>query len=216
MKTAVKDVMTTSVVTVTPTTGFRVLAALMRDRGITGLPVVDVEGRLVGVVSEADLLLREERPLPAGRDDRSWSRREERAKATSTVASGLMSRYVVTVRPEDSIAEAARLMHRHAVQRLPVVDAAGRLFGIVSRGDLLKVFLRSDDEIRRDVLADLTAGGVPTDLVRVSVGGGVVILEGDLADEPTLRQIEEIAGAVDGVVGVRSSIPRVPSPGAAE
>lgn len=216
MKTAVRDVMTSPVVTVTPTTGFRELAALLRNRGITGLPVVDVEGRLVGVVSEADLLLKEDRPLPARRDDRSWGRREERAKAASTVASGLMSRHVVTVRPEDSIADAARLMHRHGVQRLPVVDPAGGLLGIVSRGDLLKVFLRSDDEIRRDVLADLIAGGVPTDLVRVSVGGGVVILEGDLADKQRLRQIEEIAGAVDGVVGVRSRISRVASPGTAE
>lgn len=216
MKAAVRDVMTSPVVTVTPTTGFRELAALMRDRGITGLPVVDAEGRLVGVVSEADLLLKEERPLADERHYRSWSQREERAKAASTVASGLMSRYVVTVRPEDSIAEAAGLMHRHAVQRLPVVDPAGGLLGIVSRGDLLKVFLRSDDEIRRDVLADLTACGVPTDLVRASVRGGVVILEGDLADEPTLGRIEEIAGAVDGVVGVRSSILRVPGPGTAQ
>lgn len=88
------------------------------------------------------------------------------AKAASTVASGLMSRYAVTVRPEESIAAAARLVHWHAVQRLPVVDAAGRLLGIVSRGDLLKVLLRSDDEIQRDVLADLTATGVTADLAR--------------------------------------------------
>jgi len=215
MKTTVKDLMTSQVVTVTPATGFRELIAIMRDRGITGLPVIDTEGRLVGVVSEADLLLKEQHPLAEERHDRSWSQREERAKAASTVASGLMSRYVVTVRPEESIAEAARLMHRHAVQRLPVVDAAGRLLGIVSRGDLLKVFLRSDDEIRRDVLANLTASGVTADMDRISVNGGVVTLESDLADEPGLRQIEEVAGAVDGVVGVRRDTPRMPSPGMA-
>ena len=215
MKTTVKDLMTSQVVTVTPATGFRELIAIMRDRGITGLPVIDTEGRLVGVVSEADLLLKEQHPLAEERHDRSWSQREERAKAASTVASGLMSRYVVTVRPEESIAEAARLMHRHAVQRLPVVDAAGRLLGIVSRGDLLKVFLRSDDEIRRDVLANLTASGVTADMDRISVNGGVVTLESDLADEPGLRQIEEVAGAVDGVVGVRRDTPRMLSPGMA-
>ena len=205
MRTTVSDVMTSQVVTVTPMTGFRDLAALMRDRGFSGLPVVDAESRLVGVVTEADLLLKEELS-PAGTPSRSWSQREVRAKAVSTVASGLMTRYLVVARPEDSIVEPARLMHRYSVQRLPVVDAAGKLVGIVSRGDLLKVFLRSDDEIRRDVLADLSAAGVPANVVQIAVRGGVVLVEGDLSDEIQTREIEEIAGQVDGVVAVRRRI----------
>src|SRR5262252_2690391 len=189
MKTTVKDLMTSQVVTVTPATGFRELIAIMRDRGITGLPVIDTEGRLVGVVSESDLLLKEQRPLAEERHDRSWSQREERAKAASTVASGLMSRYVVTVRPEESIAGAARLMHRHAVQRLPVVDAAGRLVGIVSRGDLLKPYLRSDESIRREIASDVLGGfmGLPRAAADLAV---------------------RLAEGVEGVVGVHDRLAR--------
>jgi len=172
----VRDVMTTAVVTIGPRTGLKEAAARLRTGGFSALPVVDAEGRVVGVLSEADLL--------AGRH--------------GTVACHLMSRPPVTVRPDARVAEAAVLMHRHGLKRLPVVDGGGRPVGVVSRGDLLRVFLRSDDEVGRDVRDRLRAAGMPG--VRFAVEDGVVTLRG--VTTAGRRAIEAVE-AVDGVVAVR-------------
>jgi CBS-domain-containing membrane protein len=149
----VRDVMTREVVTVDERASFKEVATLIAEHRVSALPVLDGKGRVVGIVSEADLLLKEEFAEKPTKDRLFQSRRqrETRAKAAGDTAAELMTSPAVTVGPDASVAEAARLLHRHGVKRLPVVDPAGPLLGIVSRADLLKVFLHSDADIAREV-----------------------------------------------------------------
>jgi CBS domain-containing protein len=144
----VADVMTASPFTVAESATFHEMATLMRENGVSGLPVLDADGRLAGIVSEADLLLREAPPAEPS-PNRLWpeshERRVDRAKSHGTCAAEVMTRRVITVTPQSSLSAAARLMREHAVRRLPVVDREGTLVGIASRGDLLTVFTRSDE-----------------------------------------------------------------------
>ena len=149
MRRKVKDVMTADVAYVHEQTPYKELVRLLTQRRVNALPVVDVARHVVGIVSEADLLLKQQHPadsfqrfLLEGR-----RRRVERAKATGGTAAELMSRPAITVGPDATVAEAARLLRVHLIKRLPVVDPLRRLVGIVSRSDLLSVFLRPDDEI---------------------------------------------------------------------
>src|SRR5215467_2694331 len=146
----VRDVMTSPATTIGADTRLKAAAALMREGGFSALPVVDPAGRVIGVLSEADLLVKVERPVAPARAPVSHGQRWLQARRTGTLACHLMSQPAVTVGPDASLAEAARLMHRHGLKRLPVVDGTGRLAGIVSRGDVLQVYLRADDEVRRE------------------------------------------------------------------
>jgi CBS domain-containing protein len=151
----VQDVMTTDVATVREGTAYREIVDVLTGRHVTAAPVVDGAGQVLGVVSEADLMYKVElqgqpqrrRILP----DRH--QREARAKAGATLAADLMTAPAVTATPDASLVEAARTMDARGVKRLPVVDDLGRLVGIVTRGDLLKVHLRPDaDEEGRNPL----------------------------------------------------------------
>ncbi|HSO52819.1 MAG TPA: CBS domain-containing protein, partial [Actinomycetes bacterium] len=145
--------MTSDVVTVDKHASFKEIAALITGRRVSALPVLDADGRVVGIVSEADLTLKEEFPEgPAGgRLFQGRRQREDRVKAAGDIAAELMTAPAVTVGPDATVAEAARLLHHHGIKRMPVVDPAGPLLGIVSRADLLKVFLRSDVEISQEI-----------------------------------------------------------------
>ena len=152
MRRKVRDVMTTDVAYAHEGTSYKELVRLLATRGVSAVPVVDDQRHVLGVVSEADLLLKQQHPadefqrfLLEGK-----RRRLERAKAGGVAAAELMTRPAVTVGPEATVAEAARLLRKHLVKRLPVVDPLGRLVGIVSRSDLLTVFLRPDEQIRRE------------------------------------------------------------------
>ena len=205
-KWTVDDVMTTAVVTVGPETPYRAVVDLLVSHRFSAVPVVDAFRRVTGMVSEADLL----RKIEYAGDEQprlfeSRRHRGERGKATAQTAGDLMSAPAVAVLAGTSIAAAARLMDKHGVKRLPVVDDLGRLVGIVSRGDLLKTHLRPDDQIRADiedgVLPGLLADQSRT--VQVRVSEGVVTLTGavdrwsttDLAD----RLTRQVAGVVDVV-----------------
>ena len=212
MNTYVRDIMTTDVVTVRPDTPHQTVAAMLRQHRVSGFPVADDDGKVVGVVTETDLVA-----LVAGR-------RHSRHRAAEQASAGdLMSHPAVTVGPDDPVKTAARLMRKQRLQRLPVVDRDGRLAGIVSRSDVLSVFQRSDEEIRREVTQDVIADGFFTDPGRftVTVHNGIVTLEG--APGSTLLGTA-IAGQVEhleGVVAVRDrfiypdrsapSAPSVPS-----
>jgi CBS-domain-containing membrane protein len=204
MSWTVDKVMTHQVVTVRPTTAYKELVALMSRHAISALPVVDLvdsEGWLVGLVSEDDLLAKER----AGAERRMASRgRGEQAKAHAEVARDVMTSPVVSVAPDDSLARAARLMHRAKIRHLPVVDDDGRLVGIVSRSDLLKPYLRSDESIRHEIATEVLPRlrALP-EHVEVVVADGVVTLTGELATSADVDLAARLVNAIEGVVGVR-------------
>jgi len=202
----VKDVMTTNVHVVSVQAGFKELVQLIRDNQVSALPVVDSVGRVVGIVSEADLLLKEEHGLDG--DGRhlfeTGRKRAARAKAKARVAGQLMTAPVIMIGPQASLTEAAHAMHAHGVKRLPVVDEGGRLVGIVSRSDLLQVFLRTDAEIQREVGQELVRKTLwleSTDL-RVTVSGGVVSFSGSVDRRSDVRLLKRLASQLEGVVDV--------------
>ncbi|MFS8204729.1 CBS domain-containing protein [Streptomyces sp. CWNU-52B] len=199
----VSDVMTHTVVAVGRDATFKEVVELLGQWKVSALPVLAGEGRVIGVVSEADLLPKEEF---RDADDRLAGRDcdpAERAKAGALTAGELMSSPAVTVHPDATLAEAARIMARRRVKRLPVVDGIGLLQGVVSRGDLLKVFLRPDqeiaDEVRRSVLTQLPI----TTTVTAGVADGVVTLSGSLPDRGLVPVLARAVRAVEGVVDVR-------------
>lgn len=208
MGTAVKDVMTTKVVWVEEDAPFAAMAAALRQYRVSAFPVVNAEGQVAGVVSAADLLAKE---ALGGGDARmpgmiaGLLRHRELAKARGVTARDLMTAPAVTISPHATIGHAARVMYLHRIKRLPVTDADRHLVGIVSRVDVLSVFGRPDADIRADVLADATAGGVfdYPDTVTVTVKDGIVTLTGIPKPPETGHEIARRARHVDGVVAVR-------------
>ncbi|WP_330347120.1 CBS domain-containing protein [Streptomyces sp. NBC_00582] len=188
MARIVGEVMTFDVVEARPETSFKDVVRLLDRHRISGLPVVDDDDKVVGVISETDLIRRQ----------------ASRPVSRAVTARELMSTPAITVHPEQRIADAARLMERRGVERLPVVDEEDRLIGIATRRDLLRVFLRTDDEIGRDVREEVLtrALGRSADGVTVSVRDGVVTLAGSPEHGGDLPLAIRLTYRVDGVVGV--------------
>ena len=210
MTRRVRDVMTSPVETVGPDAGFRAVAARLRARAISAVPVTDQAGRVIGVVSEADLLLKEDREVLEERHGPLDGRRarQARAKAAATTAAELMTSPAVTIGSEAPLAQAARLMRERGVKRLPVVDETGRVVGIVSRGDLLAVFTRGDEEIRTEIVDEVIARNLLLDPTpfEVLVEDGIVSLAGEADRRTDAILVERLAARVDGVVNVRSQL----------
>ena len=196
MRAYVRDIMTTAVVTVRPDTPYQAVAAMLREHRVSGFPVTR-DGKVAGVVTETDLLA-----LAAGRHHRGHRAAEQ------ATAGDLMSHPPVTISPDDLVKTAARLMHKHRLQRLPVVDRDGRLAGIVSRSDVLSVFRRPDEEIRREVTQDVIADGFFTDPDRftVTVHDGIVTLEGAPGSAVLGASIVDQVEHLEGVVAVRDRL----------
>ncbi len=209
----VADVMTKDVVAVTPATRFKEIAAAMERWKITAVPVIEGEGRVVGVVSEADLLPKEEFHAQRAGMIEQMRRLGDTAKAGSVRAEELMTSPAVTIRPDATLPQAARLMADRRIKRLPVVDADGTLQGIVSRADLLKVFLRSDDELAAEVRREVVDRLFPVSHreVRVEVTHGVVTLAGRVRDTRLIPAAARLAQAVEGVVGVTCRLEGMPA-----
>lgn len=203
----VHNVMTRDVVFVNDRTPYKEIVRVLLTSGVSAVPVLDARSHVIGVVSEADLL-EKQADLVEGfarpRDLLTRRGRGAQAKARAVTAAGLMTAPAVTVDPREDVAHAARLMRRHGVKRLPVVDAHGRLIGIVSRGDLLKPYLRSDDEIRATVVRHVLAGEMCIDplSVRVESRDGVVTLAGEMENEFVARDTARLVRELDGVVDV--------------
>ncbi|MCX4767968.1 CBS domain-containing protein [Streptomyces sp. NBC_01275] len=206
----VGEVMTREVVEAHRETSFKDVVRLLDQYRISGLPVVDDDDKVVGVISETDLVRRQAVRSPdagARRFRMPRPRRSARraaAVARAGTAGELMSTPAVTVHPELRIADAARVMERHGVERLPVVDEEDRLIGIATRRDLLRVFLRTDEEIRREVHDEVMTRvlGLPAQSVVVSVHDGVVTLAGAVEEGGDLPLAIRLTYRVDGVVGV--------------
>jgi CBS domain-containing protein len=215
----VKDVMTTDVAAVRETAGYKDILAVMRQRHVSAVPVLDSAGHLAGVVSEADLLLKEIGTEALAGHLISTGRRAEQAKASGVTAAKLMSTPAVAIGPEESVATAARRMHDHRVKRLPVVDEEGRLIGIVSRVDVLSVFARPDEEIRDEVVREIIAGQFALDpsAFDVAVTSGIVTVTGQVGSQAVARQLTDAVRHVEGAVEVRDRItyPRANEPEAA-
>ncbi|QOV33720.1 CBS domain-containing protein [Streptomyces ferrugineus] len=200
----VRDVMTRDVATVGRDAAFKDVVRTLQDREVSAVPVVDGRGRVLGVVSEADLLPKEE--FRDSDPDRytQLRRLSDLRKAGSLTAGELMTSPAMTVTADATLAQAARTMARARVKRLPVVAVDGRVEGIVSRADLLKVFLRDDEEIaeevRREVMAYLFPP--PASAARIAVDDGVVTVSGRIRDTSLVPVAARLIRAVEGVVDV--------------
>ncbi len=207
MQRTVQDVMTRDVVVAHESTPFHELVELLRRHRVNALPVVDDACHVLGIVCESDLVLKEVQTLKGPCDPQELTSRHrlERAKAAATTAAQVMTAPVVTLYPEELVADAARRLHACKLDQLPVVDRAGVLIGIVSLGDVLKVFLRSDEEIRFELLDDIARRllRLPADRLRVQVEGGVVTLAGQVERRSRSIALVKLAGLVDGVVASR-------------
>ncbi len=211
----VADVMSTNPATVDKNMPYKQVAQLLAASDLTAVPVVSGGGRVLGMVSEADVLRKEERSfarLTVGLPRRTHREREQ---ADALTAAGLMTSPAITIHPDAPLGAAARLMNGHHIRRLPVVDPAGQLLGMVSRRDLLSVFLRPDEEIGAEI-TEVLASILLTEPGRVTVTviDGVVTLTGELPEASLTEAAVRLASDVDGVVAVsdRLTAERVPHP----
>jgi CBS-domain-containing membrane protein len=216
MQTTIKDLMSTQIVAVRRGATFKEMAATLRQYRVSGFPVVDDEGKVIGVVSEADLLAKEAladgQPGAPGRIA-SVAHHQEVRKAGGVTAGDLMTHPAVTVRPDDSAEHAAKLMYTLQVKRLPVVDAGGYLVGIVSRADLLAVFDRPDEEIYAEIVNDVILREFLVDpaLFAVAVTDGVVTVQGAPETADLGHDLVTKIRQVRGVVAVRDELAYPPA-----
>ncbi|MCC6223675.1 MAG: CBS domain-containing protein [Thermoleophilia bacterium] len=206
----VRDVMVQDVLTVGPETSLKDVAAALSGRGISGLPVVDSAGFVIGVVSEADILVKERTPAPRRSGIMGWlagpPEPAELAKLDARTAGEAMTSPVLTISPGESVARAAALMVEEGVNRLPVVDG-DRLVGIVTRADLVRAFTRDDDAIAREISEDVVLRKFWTapENVSVSVQHGEVTLGGEVESRSVAELMAAFVGRVPGVVSVDAS-----------
>ena len=205
----VSDVMTTDVLTIGPEAALKEAALVMVNGGISGLPVVDDELRVIGIITEADFVSAEA--------DRSWGRQrrrllanvfgESKSPAASTVGD-VMTRKIETIDRQSSVTEAARRMNDLRVKRLPVVTPDGTLEGIISRADVMAAFARPDDELKLEVESEIIERIMRLDpsAISVVVTDGFVTLSGTVETKSESRLIAELAVRVEGVVGVDSKL----------
>jgi CBS domain-containing protein len=208
MTATVGDVMTRRVVAVKKDADFKEILAALREYRVSACPVIDDTGKVIGVVSEADLLYKEaEAELPRGRIRLQW-RLGERTKATAVSAGELMTSPALTIWPGAPVTEAARLMQERRVKRLPVVNGGGQLVGIVSRADVLSVYERPDaevlDELTNQILA--TEFAVDPTAVEVTVASGVVTVSGEVERPETALELLARIRHVEGVVATRNRL----------
>ena len=198
----VRDVMTTEVVTAHKDDTYKRIASLMSEHKVGEIPVLGQDRQVAGVVSEADLIRKQERHYRRAGTGLGGRTRHERAQAEGRSAAELMTAPAITIHPDAPIGAAARLMNGHHIKLLPVVDPAGELIGVVTRGHLLSVFLRPDADIAdevRAVLSDVLLDDA--DAVTVTAHDAAITLSGTLAPD-LIQAAVRLAGYVDGVVTV--------------
>lgn len=206
----VREAMTVDVLTTGPDTTLKEAAILMARRGISGMPVVDADKRVVGVVSEADVLVKEANQRRSGgllrwlvEPDPAWT-----SRADAITVGEAMSAPALTIAPDRPLAEAATTMLEEGINRLPVVDEDGSLVGLVSRGDLVRAFARTDDEIRREIEDDVIHKALWLDPshVQVTVDSGAVTVAGEVESAAEVELVPSFIRRVPGVTTVSSTL----------
>jgi CBS domain-containing protein len=210
----VADVMTRTVVAVTPETPLKDVAALMVAKGISGVPVVDAAGTVVGIVSEADFVIKERgaegvrHRLLARVFGESKQTKRELAKIEATTAGQAMTSPAVTVAAADALKWAAEVMASRKINRLPVVED-GRLVGIVTRADVVRAFVRPDAELERLVREEVltkSAFWLEPEAFDLTVRAGVVHIAGRVERRSLAETIVDVTRGLGGVVGVESGL----------
>jgi CBS domain-containing protein len=214
MSARVADVMSTKAVAVRANASFKEIAAGLREHRVSAFPVIGNDDKVIGVVSEADLLPKE--ALEAGYEGHrglsGLRHRTEREKARGVTAADLMSRPPLTVAPFDLVSHAAHLMYDHRVTCLPVVDRE-RLVGVISRADVLSVFERADTDIRWEIVDKILLQEFLTEPARftVTVRNGIVTLIGRPETAEMGHAIVATVQHVEGVVAVRDELTYPPA-----
>ena len=206
MNTTVGEVMTCQVMAAREEADFKEIVAVMRHGHVSALPVLDSQNRVIGVVSEADLLAKE---AVAGGQHAVLHRphRAEERKASAVLARDLMTRPAVTIGPDTTVVEAARTMRARRVKRLVVTDETGHLLGIVSRIDVLTVYDRDDEDIRDEIVNDIIGDcALKPDDFEVLVRCGIVTITGQAESKAVAVQLLEAIRRVEAVVDVRDRL----------
>jgi len=206
----IEVVMTRDVLTVAPETPLKEVAGLLTRNHVSGAPVVDEEGAVLGVVSEADILRKVEGFSPEVGGRLAWVLRRldgELEKICARTAGEAMTTPPLTVRPTQQVSEAARLMADHRINRLPVMSR-GKLVGIISRADVLRAFERSDDELEREIREDVLRGALwlAPETFHVHVEDGVVALRGRVRTRQDAEDVVRLVRRVPGVLDVSAEL----------
>jgi CBS-domain-containing membrane protein len=207
----VEELMTRNAIAVTPEIPLKEVGGLLAEHRISGLPVVDDEGHVLGVVSEADILVKERGPESKHGGVFAWlleGGRADQEKLAARNAGEAMTAPAITIRARKHVSEAARLMTEHGIKRLPVVDAYGSLVGIVTRSDLVRAFARSDHEIAREIREDVVTRTlwIEDPGLEVRVDRGEVTLTGELERKADADLLSLFVARVPGVISVRSEL----------
>jgi CBS domain-containing protein len=208
MSATVKDVMSTHVIAVREIASFKEIATRLREQRVSAFPVIDLDGKVIGVVSEADLLTKEALEGTVPRTIQSLTRQHVRSQVNAVTAADLMSKPAVTIGPDEPVTHAARLMYDERVKRLPVTSDDGKLIGIVTRSDVLSVYSRPDADIQREINHDLILGTFLCDPARftVTVNDGIVTIEGTPETALIGHDIIDAIRHMEGVVAVRDRL----------
>jgi CBS domain-containing protein len=204
----VKDVMSTRVIAVRQGAAYKDMAAMLHEQRVSAFPVIDSDNKVIGIVSETDLLTKEALEGTVPRTLQSLTHQRVRSQVNAVTASDLMTRPAVTVGPDEPVTHAARLMFNQRVKRLPVVSGDGTLIGIVTRSDVLSVYGRPDAQIQHQITQDLILGTFLCDPARftVTVKDGIVTIAGEPETKVVGLDIIDAVRHAEGVVAVRDRL----------
>ncbi len=212
MSSTVRDVMSTHVIAARQSATFKELAAMLSSQRVSAFPVVDEDNKVIGIVSETDLLAKEALEGTVPDTLASLPDQREGTRVSGLTAADLMTRHVVTIGPDEPVSHAARLMYNKRVKRLPVIGDDGTLIGIVSRSDVLSVYSKPDATIREEVSSELIRSPFVADpgAFTVSVTDGIVTLTGRPETTAAGHDIVAIVRHMEGVVAVRDRLSYLP------
>lgn len=204
----VADVMTRDVETLRPDATLKEAARAMVEAGVSGMPIVDDQGAVVGIITEADFVAPHHKHRRSRRLLHALFGNDENLLAEARDVSELMTEDVITVKPDQPVKAAARLMTKEKVKRLPVIDDRRRLVGIVSRADVMRSFARSDDEVAADAHASIASVPLPLDLsqIHITVDDGVVTIKGRVEASADAVVVEHVVERIEGVLRVENRL----------